>query len=76
MDQDRFKTIVALLERDELTLGERQFLEGVKNYFFQHGKLTEQQGSILEGVYREKLWMRKTFFTRNNPPRGSSSRAV
>ena len=66
MDQERFKTIVSLLERDELTLREEQFLEGVKKYFFEHSKLTEQQWSILEGVYREKIWMRKTFFSQNN----------
>ncbi len=76
MDHERFKTIVSLLERDELTLREKQFLEGVKKYFFEHSKLTEQQWSILEGVYREKIWMRKTFFSRNNLPKGSSSRAV
>ena len=76
MDQERFKTIVSLLERDELTLREKQFLEGVKKYFFEHRKLTEQQWSILEGVYREKIWMRKTFFSRNNLSKGSSSRAV
>jgi hypothetical protein len=67
MDQDRFKTVVSLLEQEELTLRERKFLEGVRTYFLKHSELTEQQWSILEGVYREKLWMRKTFFTRNNP---------
>jgi len=76
MDQERFKTIVSLLERDELTLREKQFLEGVKKYFFEHNKLTEQQWSILEGIYREKIWMRKTFLGRNNLSRGPSSRAA
>jgi hypothetical protein len=76
MDQERFKTIVSLLERDELTLREKQFLEGVKRYFLEHSNLTEQQCSILEGVYREKIWTRKTFFSRNNLSKGSSSRAA
>ncbi len=76
MDQERFKTIVSSLERGELTLRENQFLEGVKKYFFEHSNLTEQQWSILEGVYREKIWMRKTFFNQNNLPKGSSSRAA
>ncbi len=61
MDQDRFKTVVSLLEQEELTLRERKFWEGVRTYFFKHSELTEEQGSILEGVYREKLWMRKIF---------------
>jgi hypothetical protein len=66
MDQERFKTMVSLLERDELTLMEKQFLEGVKKYYFEHSKLTERQWSILEGVYREKIWIRKTFISQNN----------
>ena len=74
MDQGRFKTIVSLLERDELTLREKQFLEAVKKYFFEHSKLTEQQGAILEGIYREKIWMRKTFFSQNNLLKGFSSK--
>ena len=76
MDQERFKTMVSLLERDELTLMEKQFLEGVKKYYFEHSKLTEQQWSILEGVYREKMWMRKTFCNQNNLSKDSSPRAA
>ena len=74
MDQKRFRRIVSVLERDELTLMEKQFLEGVTKYYFEHGKLTEQQWSILEGVYREKIWIRKTFIGKNNLTNGSSSR--
>ena len=74
MDQERFRTMVSLLERDELTLREKQFLEGVKEYFFERTTLTEQQWSILEGVYKEKIWMRKTFLGQNNLPKNSSSR--
>jgi hypothetical protein len=76
MDQERFKTIVSLLERDELTLREKQFLEGVRKYFSEHSKLTEQQWSILEGVYREKIWMRKTFSSGSNLSKDSSLKAV
>jgi len=74
MDQERFRTMISLLERDELTSREKQFLEGVKKYFFERCTLTEQQWSILEGVYKEKIWMRKTFFAQNNPPKNPSSR--
>ncbi len=76
MNQERFKTIVSSLERDELTSGEKQFLEGVRKYFFEHNDLTEQQSSILEGVYREKIWMRKTFFSQNIVSKDSSSRTA
>jgi len=76
MDQKRLKRIVSVLEGDELTLMEKQFLEGVKKYYFEHNKLTEQQWSILEGVYREKMWIRKTFAIKDNLSKGSSSRAV
>jgi len=76
MDQERFKAIVSLLERDELTFREKQFLEAVKKYFFKNNRLTGQQRSILEGIYREKIWMRKTFIGQNNLPKGSSSRAA
>ncbi len=76
MDQERFRTIVSLLERDELTLREKQFLEGIKKYFLEHSTLTEQQWSILEGVYKEKVWMRKTFFSQNNLSKNSSSRTT
>jgi hypothetical protein len=76
MDQARFETMVSSLDQDGLTLREKQFLEAVKTYFFEHSKLTEQQESILEGLYREKIWMRKTFFRQNNLPKGASSKAA
>ena len=76
MDQERFKAIVSLLERDELTLREKQFLEAIKKYFFKNNELTGQQRSILEGIYREKIWMRKTFISQNNLSKGSSSRSA
>jgi uncharacterized membrane-anchored protein len=62
MDQERFKRIISVLERDELTMMERQFVEAVKKYLNGNGELTDQQESILEGIYKEKKWKRKTFF--------------
>jgi uncharacterized membrane-anchored protein len=64
------------LEQETLTLRERQFVEAVKKYFFEHGKVTEQQESILKGIYREKIWMRKSYFNQNNHSKGSSSKTT
>jgi hypothetical protein len=76
MDQGRFKRIVSVLERDELTLRERQFVEAVKKYLNENGAVTDQQESLLEGIYKEKIWMRKTSFSQNNLPKGSPSKAA
>ena len=76
MDQRSLNCPLFLLEQEELTLRERQFVEAVKRYFFEHGKVTDQQASILKGIYREKIWMRKSFFSQNNLPKGSSSKAA
>jgi uncharacterized membrane-anchored protein len=76
MDQERFKCIVSILERDELTLRERQFVEAVKKYLNENGKVTDQQESVLEGIYKEKIWIRKAFYSQNNLPEGSSSKAA
>lgn len=54
---------------------EKQFIEAVKKYFNENGKVTEQQESILEGIYREKIWIRRAFFGQNNLPKASSSKA-
>ena len=50
MDQKRLKCIISVLERYELTLGEKQFVEAVKKYSNENGKVTDQQESILEGI--------------------------
>jgi hypothetical protein len=76
MDQERFKCIVSVLERDELTLRERQFVEAVKKYLNENGKVTDQQESVLEGLYKEKTWIRKAFYSQNNLPKGCSSKAA
>ena len=61
MNSERFKCIMAVLGHYELTLLEKQFIERVKDYYELNGMLTEQQESILEGIYREKIrWMNKT----------------
>ena len=76
MDQERFKCIVSVLERDELTLRERQFVEAVRKYLNENGKVTDQQESVLEGIYKEKIWIRKAFYSQNNLPKGCSSKAA
>ena len=61
MNSERFKCIMAALGRYELTLLEKQFVGRVKEYIQKNGMITEQQESILEGIYREKIrWMKKT----------------
>ena len=70
MDQERFKCILSVLERYELTLREEQFVEAVKKYFNENGKITDQQESVLEGIYREKIWIRKTFLGQNQSAKG------
>ena len=76
MDQGRFKCILSTLERYGLTLGEEQFVEAVKKYFNENGMLTDQQESILEGIYREKIWMRKIVLSESSAKRGSSLKAA
>lgn len=67
MDDGRLKCILVGLKRYELTLLERQFVEAVEKYFYKKGMLTGQQESILEGIYREKRRIGKTFFQQQNP---------
>jgi hypothetical protein len=57
-------------------LREEQFIEAVKKYFDENGKVTDQQASVLEGIYREKIWIRKTFLGQNNLLKGSSLKAA
>ncbi len=75
MDQVRLKRIVSVLEQDELTLRERQFVQAVKEHLNGNRKVTDQQESILEGIYGEKIWIRKTFFSQDRVPKGSASKA-
>ena len=61
MNSGRFKCIMTVLGRYELTLLEKQFVGRVKEYCEKNGIITEQQESTLEGINREKIrWMKKT----------------
>ena len=61
MNSDRSKCIMTGLGRYELTLLEKRFVGRVKEYIHKHSMITEQQESILEGIYREKIrWMKRT----------------
>jgi hypothetical protein len=60
VDKGRLRSIVSALGHCELTFLERQFVGRVKDSFKENGMLTDQQESILEGIYREKIrWMKK-----------------
>ena len=76
MDQERFKCILSLLKRHELTLREKQFVEAVEKYFHENGKVTDQQESVLEGIYREKMWIKRAFFSQSHLLRDPSSKAA
>jgi hypothetical protein len=61
VNSDRSKCIMAGLGRYELSLLEKQFVGRVKEYIQENEMITEQQESILEGIYREKIrGMKKT----------------
>ena len=61
MNSERFKCIMAVLGRYELTPLEKQFVGRVKEYCEKNGIITEQQESNLEGINREKIrWMKTT----------------
>jgi uncharacterized membrane-anchored protein len=63
MNQERLKCILSGLNRYELTWREKEFVKAVKKYFNENGVLTDQQESILEGIYNEKIrWIRKGIF--------------
>jgi hypothetical protein len=76
MDPKRFKHILSLLKRDELTWRESQFVEAVDKYFNENGNVTDQQESVLEGIYKEKLWIRKAFLSPSRLLKGRSSKAA
>ena len=65
MDKERFKNIISGLDRYELTGLEKRFVQSVGQYFKEKSILTDQQESILEGVYREKTRLiRNAVFSR------------
>jgi hypothetical protein len=61
MDQERLKRILSVLKQHPLTLRERGFVEALEEYFIKNGSVTDQQESVLEGIYKEKMWIRKAF---------------
>jgi hypothetical protein len=52
--KEQLERMMSGLKRPGLTEREKLFIESAANYFNQTGRLTEQQESILEGLYREK----------------------
>jgi len=76
MNWERFRYIISLLNRCELTLRERQFVGAVEKYFHETRKMTDQQESILEGICKEKIWMAKTFINQGNLLKKSSSKSI
>ena len=64
MDDKRLNCILVGLKRYELTLREKQFIEAVEKYFHEKSVLTDQQESILEGIYREKNGLGRLFSVR------------
>ncbi len=65
MDKERLECILSGLNRYELTGLEKRFVQSVGQYFKEKSMLTEQQESILEGVYREKTgFIRNAVFSR------------
>jgi hypothetical protein len=60
MEKGRLKYIISGLSRYELTSLEKRFIEGARHSLEKHCGLTEQQESILEGLYMEKTrWIKK-----------------
>jgi hypothetical protein len=65
MDKERLECILSGLNRYELTGLEKRFVTSVGQYFKEKSILTDQQESILEGVYREKTRLiRNAVFSR------------
>lgn len=60
MNEGRLKCIVSGLTRYELTGLEKRFVQSVEEYFRQNHLLSEEQESILEGLYSEKMRFFKT----------------
>ena len=76
MNQARLNSILSSLEGHELTLRERQFVEAVEKYFHENGKVTDQQESVLEGIYKEKMWIKKAFCSQSHLPKNPTSKAA
>ncbi len=75
MDERRFNHILGELKYYDLNDLERRFVDAVIHFFQQEQRLTEQQESILEGLYREKArWARIGVIRRKHSARNVSSK--
>ena len=54
MDKREFRYLTSELKRYELTEIEKRFVDLTEKQFSQRGILSEQQETVLRGVYREK----------------------
>ena len=55
MEPRRLNYLVSRLSRFELTRCEKRFIELLKSYHREECELTEEQETILQGLYNEKL---------------------
>jgi hypothetical protein len=73
MDEKRLNHILVELKYYDLSDLERRFVDTVKHFFQQEQRLTDQQESILEGLYREKIrWARIGVIRKKHSPRSMS----
>jgi hypothetical protein len=71
MDEERFRSIATYLNAYELNARERQFVDWAAECFTSKKSLTQQQESILEGIYREKMrWAKLGLITKRGAARG------
>jgi len=74
MDNQRFQSIICALKHYKLTAMQKRFIELTGDYLAQDGVLTDQQESILEGIYRErKRWGKRTDLPEKGSSRSSTS---
>ena len=75
MDEKRFYHILVELKYYDLNDLERRFLDAVIHSFQHEQRLTDQQESILEGLYREKVrWARIGVIRRKHSGKSVNSR--
>jgi hypothetical protein len=70
MNRERLQCIVSGLNRFELTGLETLFIQLVEQDFDREGRLTDQQQSIVEAIYREKTrFIREAISTSKTNPK-------
>ncbi len=73
MDNQKFQSIINALKHYELTAMQKRFIELTGDYLNQNGVLTDEQESILEGIYREKKrWGKRTDLREKGSSRSST----